>query len=184
MTDLAELEKLLAAHFTRTPRLGKDVYVAPTAVLIGDVEIGDKSSVWPGAVLRADINRIVVGQCTSVQDNVVFHVLDTKGCMVGDYVTIGHGAILHGCTVGNEVLIGMGAIILDGAVIEDQTIVGAGAVVTPGTRIPSGSLVVGTPARVIRTLTEEEKNQLRQRAMEYVLMAAAYLKKANLTGRN
>lgn len=171
MTDLSQL---LDRHFRKVPVLAPGVFIAPTAVLAGDVTIGGHSSVWFGAVLRADLNRISIGRFSNIQDNCVLHITDVLPCVIGDYVTVGHGAIVHGCTIGNEVLIGMGAVILDGAVVEDQCIIGAGAVVTPGTRIPSGSLAVGTPAKVIRSLSQEERTKFKRWAEEYVKLAEAY----------
>lgn len=179
---MTDLRQLLDRHFGKTPVLGAGVFVAPTAVLVGDVTVGEHSSVWFGAVLRGDLNRISIGRCTNIQDNCVLHITDVLPCVIGDYVTVGHGAIVHGCSIGNEVLIGMGAVILDGAVIEDQCIIGAGAVVTPGTRIPSGSLAVGTPAKVIRSLDPEERARFKQWAEEYVRLAEAY-RQAHSTGK-
>src|SRR5213596_1672633 len=117
----------LEIFLRKKPTLGQNVYIARGAVVIGDVTIGESSSVWYNAVLRGDINRIVVGHHTNIQDNAVLHLADDFACEVGDYVTIGHSAIVHACTVGNEVLVGMGATILDGAIIGDQCLIGAGA---------------------------------------------------------
>jgi len=152
------------------------VYIACGAVVIGDVTLGDHSSVWYNAVLRGDINRIEVGHHTNIQDNAVLHLADDYPCVVGNYVTIGHSAIVHACTVGNEVLIGMGAMILDGAVIGDQCLIGAGALVTMGTEIPPGSMVMGSPAKVIRALEPQERAQLKSWAVKYVENAAYCLK--------
>ena len=116
--------------------------------------LGAHSSVWYGAVLRGDINRIVVGHHSNIQDNAVLHLADHFPCLVGNWVTVGHGVIIHACTVGDEVLVGMGAVILDGAVIGKQSIIGAKALVKEGTKIPSGSLVLGAPAKVVRPLTK------------------------------
>jgi carbonic anhydrase/acetyltransferase-like protein (isoleucine patch superfamily) len=127
-------------------------------------------------VLRGDINRIVVGHHTNIQDAAVLHLADDFPCVVGDYVTIGHSAVVHACTVGNECLIGMGAVVLDGAVIGDRSIIGAKALVTQGTRIPPGSLVIGAPARVQRSLTSEEQAQIRSWAVKYVANAAYCLR--------
>src|SRR5690242_4644135 len=150
MDDLmAQLDRFLG----KTPQLGQDVYLAKGAVVIGDVTIGDFSSVWYHAVLRGDINRIVVGHHSNVQDNAVLHLADDFPCLVGNYVTIGHSAIVHACTVEDEVLIGMGATILDGAVVGAQSLVGAHALVTQRTVVPPGSLVMGSPAKVVRPLT-------------------------------
>jgi gamma-carbonic anhydrase len=132
--------------------------------------------VWYGAVLRGDINRIVVGHHSNVQDNAVLHLADEFPCLVGNYVTIGHGAIIHACCVGDEVLVGMGAVILDGAIIGPQTIIGAKALVTQGAKIPAGSLVLGAPAKVARALSREERSGLKDWAAKYVDNAAYCLK--------
>lgn len=160
----------------RQPVLGDQVYLASTAVVLGDVTLGDHSSVWYGAVLRGDINRIVVGHHSNVQDNAVLHLADDDPCRVGNWVTIGHSANVHACTVEDECLIGIGATVLDGAVIGAQSLVGAGALVTPRTVIPPGSLVVGSPARVKRALSPEERAGLRHWAQKYVVNAAYCLK--------
>src|SRR5882762_9590070 len=141
------LRQQLDTFLGKKPVLGRGVYIAKTAVVLGDVTVGDYSSVWYHAVLRGDINRIVVGHHTNIQDNAVLHLADEYPCVVGNYVTIGHCAIVHACSVGDEVLVGMGAIILDGAVIGDRSLIGANALVTQKKEIPSGSLVLGSPAR-------------------------------------
>jgi carbonic anhydrase/acetyltransferase-like protein (isoleucine patch superfamily) len=152
----------------RQPKLGKNVYIAKTATVIGDVTLGSHSSVWYGAVLRGDINRIVVGHHSNVQDNAVLHLADDFPCLLGSWVTVGHGAIVHACKVGDECLVGMGAVILDGVVIGKQSIIGAKALVTQGTKIPPGSLVLGAPAKVVRKLTKEERAGLKWWAQKYV----------------
>src|SRR5205823_3089991 len=121
------------------PKLGRSVYIAPGAAVVGDVTLGDFSSVWFNAVLRGDINRIVIGHHTNIQDNAVLHLADDLLCILGNYVTVGHGAIVHACTVGNEVLVGMGSTLLDGVVVGDQCLIGARVLVTPRTQIPPGS---------------------------------------------
>ena len=156
-------------RYLRTqPRLGAGVYLATGAVVIGDVQMGDHSSVWYNAVARGDINRIVIGAGTNVQDNAVLHVADDYPCLLGDYVTVGHSAVVHACTIESEVLVGMGAVILDGAVIGAQSIIGAHALVTQGTQVPAGSLLLGAPARVVRELTEHERKGLKLWADKYV----------------
>src|SRR2546430_4495131 len=147
--------------------IGQNVYIARGAVILGDVTLGDHSSVWYNAVLRGDINRIVVGHPTNIQDNAVLHLADDYPCLVGAYVTIGHSAIVHACTVGDEVLIGMGATVLDGVMIGTRSLIGANALVTQLMKIPPGSLVMGSPARVVRALTAEEQTQLRVSAEKY-----------------
>src|SRR5256885_5733999 len=135
------VEKVLDTFLRQQPRLGQGVYIARGAVVVGDVTLGEFSSVWYNAVLRGDINRIVVGHHTNIQDNSVLHLESDLPCLVGSYVTIGHAAIVHACTVGDETLIGMRSVILDSAVIGRQCLIGAGALVTPRTQIPDGSLV-------------------------------------------
>ncbi len=152
------------------------VYVADGAKVIGDVEIGNGSSVWYNAVIRGDSNVIVIGENTNVQDNAVLHTSHSHALKIGDNVTIGHGAIVHGCTIGNNVLIGMGAIVLDGAVIEDNCIIGAGALVTQNKMIETGSLCFGNPAKVVRKISEEEKLSIVENAKEYVQEAGTHLK--------
>ena len=171
-----KLARRLDKFLRQKPKPGKNVFIAKTAVVLGDVTLGAHSSVWYNAVLRGDINRIVVGHHTNIQDNAVLHLADDFACIVGNYVTVGHSAIVHACMVGDEVLIGMGAVILDGAVIGRQSIIGAKALVTQGTKIPPGSLVLGAPAKVIRPLTKTERAGLKYWAMKYVDNAAYCLK--------
>jgi carbonic anhydrase/acetyltransferase-like protein (isoleucine patch superfamily) len=169
------VKRQLDRFLLKKPALGKGVYVARGAVVLGDVTLGHHSSVWCNAVLRGDLNRIVVGHHTNIQDNAVLHLADDFPCIVGNYVTIGHVAVVHACTIGDQVLVGMGSAILDGAVIGEQSLVGAGALVTPGTRIPRGSLVLGSPAKVARALSRQERTGLRTVAEKYVRLAAYYL---------
>jgi carbonic anhydrase/acetyltransferase-like protein (isoleucine patch superfamily) len=169
---IRQLERFLA----RKPRLGSGVYIARGAVVVGDVEIGDRSSVWYHAVLRGDINRIVVGHDSNIQDIAVLHLADDFPCLVGSWVTVGHGAIVHACTVEDEVLVGMGATILDGAVIGTQSIIGANALVPQGMEVPPGSLVLGVPGRVVRSLQTAERATICGWAAKYVANAAYCLK--------
>lgn len=171
-----DLEKQLETFLRQKPSLGPDVYVARGAVLVGAVTLGHDSSVWYNAVLRADINAITVGHHTNIQDNAVLHLADAHACVVGDYVTIGHAAVVHGCTVGNDTLIGMGSAVLDGAVVGSHCIVAAHALVTQGMHVPDGSLVMGSPARVVRELTPEEREHLRFIALKYAANAQYCLK--------
>jgi carbonic anhydrase/acetyltransferase-like protein (isoleucine patch superfamily) len=174
-----QLDKFLGQQ----PVLGHGVYIAKTAVVIGDVTIGDHSSVWYHSVLRGDINRIVVGHHTNIQDNAVLHLADDYACLVGNWVTVGHSAIVHACTVGDECLIGMGAVVLDGAVVGEQCLIGARALVTQRMQIPPGSLVMGSPAKIVRALTLEERAGLKHWAEKYVANAAYCLeKKINIGG--
>ena len=169
---MPNLTEQLDTYLRRSPTLGRSVYLARTAVVLGDVTLGDFSSVWYNAVLRGDINRIVVGHHTNIQDGAVLHLADELPCLVGNYVTVGHAAIVHACSVGDECLVGMGATILDGAVIGAQCLIGANALVTQGARIPDGSLVLGSPARVVRALTVAERSALKGWAEKYVANAA------------
>jgi len=173
---MGKLETQLDTFLRQQPRLGKNVYLARGAHVLGDVRLGDHSSVWYGAVLRGDINRIVVGHHSNIQDNAVLHLADDFPCLLGNYVTVGHSAIVHACKVGDEVLIGMGAVILDGAVIGKQSLIGAKALVTQGMKIPPGSLVLGAPAKVVRKLTPAERASLKHWANKYVVNGAYCLK--------
>lgn len=174
LLTMAQLEKLLATFLQARPKLGQNVYVAKSATVLGDVTLGDHASVWCNAVLRGDINRIVIGHHSNVQDNAVLHVADDYGCLLGNYVTVGHNAIVHACTIEDEVLVGMGSVILDGAVIGAQSIVGARALVPQGARIPPGSMVLGVPGKVVRPLSAEERAALKGWAEKYVGVAAYY----------
>ena len=165
---MSKLEKQLDRFLGKVPRLGKDVYIAAGAVVLGDVTIGARSSVWYNAVVRGDINRIVIGHDTNVQDCAVLHLADEFPCIVGNFVTIGHSAVVHACQVNDEVLVGMGAVILDGAIVGKQSIIGAKALVTQGMKIPPGSLVLGAPARVVRSLTRKERLGIKYWAEKYV----------------
>ncbi len=164
-----------------SPILGRDVFVDDSAVVIGDVELGDDVSVWPCAVIRGDMHRIRIGARTSVQDGAILHIthasqFNPEGwpLLIGSDVTIGHGACLHGCTVGNRVLIGIGATVLDGAVIPDEVIVGAGALVPPGKKLESGYLYVGSPCQQARPLKESEKAFFTYSANNYVNLKNEY----------
>ncbi len=170
----ARVEERLARHLARTPEIDPTAYVAPGAVVLGDVALAAESSVWYGAVLRGDIHEIRLGRGSNLQDGVIVHLADDFGCYVGEWATVGHGAILHACRVEDECLIGMGAIVLDGAVIGRQSIVGAGALVTQGTVVPEGSMVLGSPAKVVKSLSEERRKSLRPWAEKYVKVAAAH----------
>jgi carbonic anhydrase/acetyltransferase-like protein (isoleucine patch superfamily) len=144
------------------------------ACLIGDVEIGSESSVWFNCVLRGDINRVVVGRMTNIQDLTICHVDDHIPCLIGDQVTVGHSSRIHACTIGNRVLIGMGATLLDGAVIEDDTMIAEGALVPPGMVVPSGMLAVGVPAKITRPLTPDEREANVWRAEKYARLIKSY----------
>ncbi len=173
---MANVQNQLETFLARRPTFDQSVYIAPGAVVLGDVTLGDYASVWFCAVLRADINRIVIGARTNIQDHCVLHLADDYPCILGHDVTVGHSAIVHACTIGNEVLVGMGSIILDGAIIGEQSILGAGTVVTQGEVIPPGSMVLGTPGRVVRALTPDERLSIKGFADKYVHVAAHYQK--------
>jgi len=154
------------------PRLHPTVFVADGAQVMGQVEIGEESSVWYNTVLRGDVNTITIGRRTNLQDLTMVHVeKGTHPTRIGDDVTVGHHVVIHGCTVGNRVLVGIGAIVLNGVVIEDDSFVAAGTLLTPGTRIPSGSMVMGSPGKVKRALTDSERQGLIASAAGYVLNA-------------
>lgn len=160
----------------KRPVIGRGAFLAETCAVIGDVEIGEESSIWYGTVVRGDVMPIRIGARTSVQDNTVVHVTAGRyGTTIGDDCTIGHAALIHACTIEDGCLIGMGAIILDGVRIGRGSLVGAGALVTPGTDIPPGSLVIGSPAKVKRTLNDKEREQIAHGAAHYVEVTRRYL---------
>ncbi len=166
-----------------SPKIGRGAWIDPAATVIGRVTIGEDSSIWPGAVLRGDVNSIAVGARTSIQDGSVLHVASARlaggegiPLVIGDDCTIGHGVILHACTVGNRCLVGMGAIVMDGAVIGDEVIVGAGALVPAGKYLPPRTLWTGSPARERRALEPSEIAHLAESAAHYVALKNDYLK--------
>jgi gamma-carbonic anhydrase len=160
----------------KTPRLHDSVFVADGAVVIGDVEVGEGSSLWFGALVRGDVNSIRIGARTNVQDQSVVHVTGgTHPTVVGDDVTVGHRVTLHGCTVHDRCLVGIGAVVLDGAVIGPDAMVGAGSLVPPGMVVPPGTLALGSPARVKRELRADELAHLRASARNYEQLAQRYL---------
>ncbi|HCQ33517.1 MAG TPA: gamma carbonic anhydrase family protein [Verrucomicrobiales bacterium] len=150
------------------PQIEESVFVAASADLIGRVTIGEESSVWYNTTLRGDINEIVVGPRSNIQDGAVLHVESNRGCYIGELATVGHGAIVHACHVGDEVLVGMGATVLDGAIIGERSIIGANTLVTMNTEIPPGSLVLGSPGKVVRSLSEDEQAGVKVWAEKYV----------------
>ena len=166
----------LISFASAVPTLAERVFVAPTARIVGDVQIGEASSVWSGTILRGDVGWIRIGKRTNIQDMSTVHVTGgTANTTIGDDVTVGHRAIVHGCWVGDGCLIGMGAIIMDNAVVGEGSVVGAGAVVTPNMQIPPGSLVLGLPAKVIRPVNSQEAVLGKVGATNYVELAARYL---------
>jgi carbonic anhydrase/acetyltransferase-like protein (isoleucine patch superfamily) len=171
---------VIRAYDGIAPRLGTGVFVAETAAVIGDVEIGDDSSIWYATTVRGDVMPIRVGARTSLQDGTVVHVTSGRfGTTIGNDCTIGHAAVIHACVVEDRCLIGMGAILLDGCVIGRGSFVGAGALVTPGTHIPPGSLVLGSPARVKRPVDARELEAIDYGARHYVELARRYLADAD-----
>ena len=172
-----DLKERLARHLGKKPDIAQAAFVAPGATVVGDVKLGRWSSVWYGAVLRGDIHSIEIGEGSNVQDGTVVHLADDYGVKVGNYTTIGHSAIIHACTIGDECLIGMGATILDGAVIGDHCIVGANSLVTQRFVAPAGSMILGSPAKVVRPLKESELLGLRAWAEKYVEVAKAHAAK-------
>jgi carbonic anhydrase/acetyltransferase-like protein (isoleucine patch superfamily) len=170
-------------HYLDTfPVIGDRVYLHSSCQVIGDVKIGDDSSIWCNTVLRGDVNRIQIGRCSNVQDLAMGHVShktpENPGgapLIIGDYVTVGHSVILHGCTIGDECLIGMGSIIMDNAVIPDRVMIGAGSLVSPNKKLESGMLYMGRPAKAVRALTEEEIVYLKYSAEHYMRVKNNYL---------
>lgn len=162
----------------RFPVMSTECFAAQSADIIGDVNIAEDASIWFGAVLRGDLNSIYVGRGSNIQDNCVLHANEGQSPIcIGEYVTVGHGSILHGCVIGNHTLIGMGSTIMDGAEIGEETIIGASSLITSGKNIPSGVLCMGSPAKVIRELTEEEKKSLMDSAEEYIKISKSYIYK-------
>ena len=158
------------------PSIHESAFVAETAAVIGDVGIGAESSVWYGCTLRGDVNNIVIGARTNIQDHTMIHVsTDGQGTYIGDDVTVGHAAVLHACTIGNLAFIGMQACVMDDAIVEDGAMVAAGALVTPGKRVLSGQLWGGSPAKFMRDLNEKERAFLKYSADRYVGVAKNYL---------
>ncbi|MBI4208685.1 MAG: gamma carbonic anhydrase family protein [Deltaproteobacteria bacterium] len=166
----------------RTPRVDPKSFVAPSAEVIGDVVIGAESSVWFQTVIRGDVHSIKIGSRTNIQDHCVVHVTRSipeqkqtgQGTLVGDEVTVGHRVVLHGCKIGNRCLIGIGAILMDGVEIGDECIIAAGSLLTPGTKIPSGKLVLGSPAKIKRDITADEKTWIQNSAANYAEYARWY----------
>ncbi len=173
----------ISNYLDTNPVIGDKIYLHPSCQVIGDVTIGDDSSIWCNTVLRGDVNRIVIGRGSNVQDLSMCHVShktpdkpEGSPLIIGDHVTIGHSVILHGCTIGNECLIGMGSIIMDDVVIPDHVMVGAGSLISPGKTLEGGMLYMGRPAKAVRALTEDEIKYLRYSAEHYMRVKDNYLK--------
>jgi carbonic anhydrase/acetyltransferase-like protein (isoleucine patch superfamily) len=163
---------MIGRYLNSFPRVDASAWVAPSADVIGDVEIGAESSVWYGCVVRGDVFPIRIGARTNVQDHCVLHVTHDKyATVLQDDVTIGHRVVLHGCTVESGALVGIGAVVLDQAVIGAGALVGAGSLVTPGTRVPPGMVAMGSPARVIREVTDKERAWMEESTRIYVGLA-------------
>ncbi|TDO85441.1 carbonic anhydrase/acetyltransferase-like protein (isoleucine patch superfamily) [Halanaerobium saccharolyticum] len=156
----------------KKPTTAANIFIAPGSRVIGDVEIAEHSSIWYNTVVRADLAEIKIGKYSNIQENSTVHVEQNQGVEIGDYVTIGHNAVIHACKIGNKSLIGMNATILSGAWIGEGCIVGAGAVVPENAEIPPGSLVLGVPAKVVRSITKEKIIELKQHAIHYADLAA------------
>ena len=162
------------ARLRKGPTIHPSAWVVSGATVVGDVRLEEESSVWYGAVLRGDINRIIIGPRSNIQDNAVVHLDTSYPTTIGELVTVGHSAIVHACKINNEVLVGMGAIILDDVEVGARSIVGANALVTLGTKIPPGSLVLGSPAKIRRSLTLDEQNDIARWASSYVETAKQF----------
>ena len=173
------LQERLKLYLNAEPEIHPSVYIAKGAIVIGSVALKENVSIWHNAVLRGDINHISVGEGSNIQDGTVIHLADDFGVQIGKHVTIGHSAVIHACEIHDECLIGMHATILDGAIIGKNSIVGAGALVTKCSQIPEGSLVLGSPAKVVRTLSKEEKASIKDWAEKYVKTGQAHSKKFN-----
>ena len=156
------------------PVLAKGAWIAPGAQVAGKVTLGEDVSIWYNAVLRADINTIVIGARSNIQDNAVIHLADKYGVELGEDVVVGHSAVLHACKIGNNVLVGMGSIVMDGAEVGDDCVIAAGALVPPGKKIPSGSLVMGAPGKVARETTQAERDSNRAMARKYMRIKDAF----------
>jgi carbonic anhydrase/acetyltransferase-like protein (isoleucine patch superfamily) len=167
---------MIIEHKGKKPKIANSAFIAETAVIIGDVTIEEDANIWYGAVLRGDIAPIIIKKGANIQDNTVIHVDTNIPCIVGEYVTVGHAAILHSTTVERESLIGMGATLLTGSRVNAHSIIGANALVAENKEIPEGSLAVGLPAKVIRNLTEKEKVFIKENALHYIELGKEYKK--------
>lgn len=168
------VEERLSEFLSKKPLIGDDVFIAPGAVVVGDVTVGNNSSVWYNCVLRGDINSITIGFGTNIQDGVIGHLADDYPLIVGNMVTVGHGAVIHACTIEDECLIGMNATVLDGAHIGKQSIIAAGSVVPVGTVIPEGSLFAGVPGEVKKRLSVQQRSSLKTWAEKYLSVSRAH----------
>jgi len=167
---------MIISYKGKTPKIAPSAFVAENAVIIGDVEIGENSSVWFGCVIRCEENKIVIGKNTNIQDLTTIHTDHCCSVIIGDNVTVGHNVVLHGCEIGNNVLIGMGTIIMNGSKIGENSLIGAGSLITQNMVIPPNTLVFGRPAKVIRELTSEEIEKIAISAKEYIELSNEYKK--------
>ncbi|KAH7283397.1 hypothetical protein KP509_34G005500 [Ceratopteris richardii] len=179
--------RTLMELFEKTPDIAKNAFIAPSAAVIGDVKVGPASSIWYGCVVRGDVNSITIGSGTNIQDNTLVHVAKTNisgnvmPTTIGSRVTIGHNAVLHGCTIEDDAFVGMGATLLDGVHVEKHAMVGAGSLVKQNTRIPSGEVWAGNPAKLLRKLTEEEKAFFIKSAEDYMKLAETHAEENSKT---
>lgn len=169
-----EIRARLDTYLGQTPETTGAIFIAANATVLGAVKLGPQSSVWYGCVLRGDINTIEVGEGTNIQDLTMVHLADDHGVRIGRYCTVGHSAIIHACEIGDECLVGMGTTVLDGAKIGDQCIIGANSLVTQRFVAPAGSLIMGSPAKVVRELTPEERTGIKRWAIKYISVAQAH----------
>lgn len=167
----------ILSYKSLTPQVAKTAFVAPNATLAGDVKVGECSSIWFNAVIRGDIQRVEIGKYTNIQDNVSVHVTADEPTIIGDYVAIGHNAVVHCSKIGNNCLIGMGAVLLGYTEIGDNCIIGAGTLITQHKKIPPNSVVYGNPAQIIRPLRDNELEAMKKAAISYFDIAEHYLKK-------
>jgi len=156
------------------PRINKRAFIAEGTVITGDFSLGEYSSLWYGTIARADVDKIVIGSRTNIQDGCIIHCSGGFPTIIGDCVSVGHRALVHGCTIADNCLIGMGSIIMDGAVIGEYSIIGAGALITPGKKIPPYSVVMGSPGKVVRRTSDEEADEIKERALAYAKLAKEY----------
>lgn len=180
--SMEQFADTIARNIRTAPRIAPDAYVASDATVVANVEIGSEASVWHQSVLRGDVAPVVLGRQSNVQDGAVVHVADDLPALIGALVTVGHKAIVHACTIEDEVLVGMGAIVLDGARVGTRSIVGANATVKQGMDIPPGSLVLGTPAKIVRSLSDDEQDEIKMWALRYVRLSREYLSAAREQG--
>lgn len=159
---------MIKGYRGKKPSLGKGAFVADGTIIVGDVRIGEGSSIWYGTVIRGDVDRIVIGRFTNIQDGCMIHCDQGIPTIIGDYVTVGHSAVLHGCKIADNCLIGMGATVMDGVEIGEHSIIGAGALIPPYKKIPPGSVVMGFPGKIVRNTTDREREDIRKSAESYM----------------